>query len=202
LFEAFIYFLLELSKEHGVFGISLGMFLESLGIPFGGVPLLLASGYLISSGTATPFTIVFAAAIGATLGSIASYGMGYWGGKVIRKYNKGRLIRHEDKFKKFVKKYGELSMILAQLFGPIRTFISLPAGAIKMNFKDFVIGSFIGAVIYSAIIVSASTLIQKTIEKIAYFLGIPVWVSFILTALFGLLLCRLYISSKLKNGYN
>jgi len=202
LFEAFIYFLLELSKEHGVFGISLGMFLESLGIPFGGVPLLLGSGYLISSGNATPITIVFAAAIGATLGSIASYGMGYWGGKVIRKYNKGRLIRHEDKFKKFVKKYGELSMILAQLFGPIRTFISLPAGAIKMNFKDFVIGSFIGAVIYSAIIVSASTLIQKTIEKIAYFLGIPVWVSFILTALFGLLLCRLYISSKLKNGYN
>jgi len=202
LFEAFIYFLLELSKEHGVFGISLGMFLESLGIPFGGVPLLLGSGYLIRSGNATPFTIVFAAAIGATLGSIASYGMGYWGGKVIRKYNKGRLIRHEDKFKKFVKKYGELSMILAQLFGPIRTFISLPAGAIKMNFKDFVIGSFIGAVIYSAIIVSASTLIQKTIEKIAYFLGIPVWVSFILTALFGLLLCRLYISSKLKNGYN
>ncbi|KKQ95192.1 MAG: hypothetical protein UT66_C0036G0018 [candidate division CPR2 bacterium GW2011_GWC1_39_9] len=200
--EAFIYFLLELSKEHGVFGISLGMFLESLGIPFGGVPLLLGSGYLISSGNVSPFMLVLAAAVGATLGSMISYGIGYWGGKVLRKNNKGKLIRHEDKLKKFVKKYGELSIILAQLFGPTRTFISLPAGAIKMNFKDFVIGSFVGAVIYSALMISASTLIQKTIEKIAYFLGIPVWVSFTITALFGVLLFRLYVISKLKNGYN
>jgi membrane protein DedA with SNARE-associated domain len=172
------------------------MFIESLGIPFGSIPLVLGSGYLVNTGEASYISVVLVSSIGATLGSIVSYYIGLYGGKFVRRCNKGKITKHENKIDKFVRKHGKLSLVLAQLFGPTRTFASIPAGAMKMDIKEFIVGTFIGSVIFALMMVFLSSLLGNFIGAIAAYLGIPVWLSFVLTIIASILMLRAYASAK------
>jgi len=201
LFDGTIQYVIDLSRDMGLLGIGIGMFLESMGIPFGSIPLIFGSGYLLNEGKASYITLVFVSAAGSTLGSIVSYYVGYHMGNVIRRYNKkDRLVRHEKKVQDFIKKYGRISIVFAQLFGPTRTFISLPAGALKMNIREFVVGTLVGAIIFAGAMVSVSSLLQQVTRQIAAYLGIPVWLSFALAVFSIVLLIRLYVIAKNLNG--
>ena len=140
----------------GYAGIALAMGIESANIPLPSEIIMPFAGFLVSTGRFTLFGAALAGSIGGTLGSLASYALGFYGGEkfvrqLIRKYGKYLLIfEYElDEAQGWFKKHGQLVTFTARLLPVIRTFISLPAGMSKMDVKKFTFFAFIGTFIWT-----------------------------------------------------
>lgn len=157
----------NLALRYGVLGLAAGMFAESLGIPTASVVLELTAGPLIVAGKTSYLEAVIFATIGLTLGSMVSYYMGYFGADLGKKLlNRGgkKAKEQQSRFRKFLKKYGDLGILFAQLFGPARTWISVPAGALKMDLKKFIAYTATGGAIYCSIAIGFSVVITSALR--------------------------------------
>ena len=140
----------------GYSGIALAMAIESANIPLPSEIIMPFSGFLVSSGRFTFFNAVLAGSLGGTIGSVVSYGLGFYGGeklvrKLIKKYGKYLLIfEYElDHAMSWFKTHGQLVTFTSRLLPVIRTVISLPAGMSRMDFKKFAFFAFVGTFIWS-----------------------------------------------------
>lgn len=154
-------------------GLGFGMFLESLGIPFASAPFLIISSEKVGENIFTYFFSILAGSVGCTVGSSISYGFGR--GIIIpfRKNFKENNFKKDNykgankqsKTREFIKKYGEFSIFLAQLIGQTRTFISFPAGILKLNFKKFVFYTFAGSALWCALTLGLISVINEFWHK-------------------------------------
>lgn len=150
-------FIIALITKFGYLGVAIAMAIESACIPLPSEIIMPFSGYFVSQGNLEFWPVVLAAGIGGVIGSVIAYAIGYYGGEtavrsVIRKYGKYVLV-HEyelDEAEEWFRKHGEAITFFSRLLPIIRTFISLPAGIAKMNFKTFVFYAFVGTVIWCA----------------------------------------------------
>jgi membrane protein DedA with SNARE-associated domain len=132
----------------GYSGVALMMAIESMCIPLPSEVIMPFSGYLVSQGQFTLLGITLAGAIGSLVGSIAAYWVGWWLEKdYLLKYGKYIFItRHDlDAAEKFFGRYGDAAIFFSRMLPVVRTFISLPAGISRMNFKKFVLYTFLGS---------------------------------------------------------
>ena len=205
MFSTLIEFFTNLAETYGLMGIGIGMGLESMGVPFGGVSMILASVPLVEKGQASYVGIIAVATLGTAIGSIISYYMGYFFGAVIRKYHHGHVFNREDILSKFVDRYGEGAVFFAQLFGVSRSFISLPSGIVRMDLKKFLIGTIAGSAIINTVTVVTSIYLYRTWQEVSNLLGIPLWYSVVFTMLFFVSIIYLYkkkIKDFITNGNN
>jgi Uncharacterized membrane-associated protein len=143
----------------GYAGIFLLMGLESACIPIPSEAILPFGGYLASSANANDrlnlILVIIIGTLGGTFGSAMTYLIGAKGGRpLVEKYiEKLRLSKsHLELSDNYFNKYGEKIAFFSRLIPIIRTFISLPAGISKMNFKKFVFYTFIGSLIWSILL--------------------------------------------------
>ncbi|MCH5138997.1 DedA family protein [Clostridiaceae bacterium UIB06] len=139
----------------GYFGTFMGMALESACIPIPSEAILPFGGYLSYTGRLNLFWMIMMGTLGGTAGSIGSYYLGKLGGRpLVEKYaDKLRLSKsHLEKSDEYFNKYGEKIVFYSRLLPIIRTFISLPAGISKMDFKKFTIYTFLGSLIWSVVL--------------------------------------------------
>lgn len=136
----------------GYCGIGIGMAIESCNIPLPSEVILPFGGYLVYKGTLNFYGVAMAGAIGGTIGSLVSYYIGLIGGRAfLERYGRylglphRRLIQAEQWFSR----YGNSTVFLTRLMPGVRTFISLPVGAAKMNIGYFTIYTFMGSLIWS-----------------------------------------------------
>jgi membrane protein DedA with SNARE-associated domain len=162
-------YFIELGESYKYLNFFLGMFLESIGIPFAAMPAFASTGYLLSQGKFNFWWAVFIGGIGNVLGSSISYSFGYFSGNFIRKHRKShKLTKREDKLQDYIKKYGTKTIFFAQLFGFTRTFISFPAGLLKMNFKKFFVATFFGGLIFAAYFAIGTIYLINLYDKFVY----------------------------------
>lgn len=137
-------------------GIFILMGLESMCIPIPSEVILTFGGALVSSGgisfTGDPiidtFLVALSGTLGCTFGSIIAYYIGMKGGRqFICRYGRYLLIneKHLDSADAWFKKYGDTAVFTSRILPIIRTFISLPAGICRMDFKRFVVLSTLGS---------------------------------------------------------
>jgi membrane protein DedA with SNARE-associated domain len=158
-----------LVARYGVLGLAIGMFAESLGIPTASVVLELTAGPMIVAGKTTMLEAVIFATIGLTIGSVVSYYMGYFGvdlGKRIFQRGAETLQREQSGAKDFIQKYGDVGILFAQLFGPARTWISVPAGALRMDIKKFTFYTAVGGAIYCSFAIGVSVALTGTFRAL------------------------------------
>jgi membrane protein DedA with SNARE-associated domain len=152
-------FIIALISSLGYVGVAIAMAIESACIPLPSEIIMPFSGFLVSTGHFNFWFVVLAAGIGGVAGSSVAYSVGYYGGEVavrslIRKYGKFVLI-HEyelDEAEEWFRSHGEAITFFTRLLPVIRTFISLPAGIAKMNFKTFATYAFMGTVIWCTVL--------------------------------------------------
>jgi len=158
LFSSIANFILNTISHLGYFGIFLTMLIESASIPLPSEIIMPFSGFLISEGKFNFYLVVFIGALGNLAGSIIMYAFGFWGQEaVVRKFVRGwgRFLINEEELvagEKWFRKYGEAVILLSRITPVIRTFISLPAGVVKINFAKFCFLTFIGSLIWSALL--------------------------------------------------
>jgi membrane protein DedA with SNARE-associated domain len=132
----------------GYTGVAIMMAIESACIPLPSEIIMPFSGYLVSTGKFSLWSVSIAGAIGCAIGSIAAYWVGYYGGRpAAEKYGKYVLVTSHDLdiADNFFKKYGNAAVFISRLLPVVRTFISLPAGIARMDFKKFIAYTFLGS---------------------------------------------------------
>ncbi len=151
-------FLLELVATGGYLAIFVAMVIEGVITPIPSAAILPFAGLLAREGTFfLPFVILVAAA-GATAGSLGAYAVGrFLGRPFLVKY--GRLFRfearHLDQADGWFRRWGSWAVFLANSFTGFRSVISFPAGITRMALRVFIPFTFLGALIWSTILVTA-----------------------------------------------
>ncbi|MEF2175346.1 MAG: DedA family protein [Candidatus Absconditabacteria bacterium] len=138
------------------------MTVESSFIPFPSEVVMIPAGYLASTGKIN-FLLGFLMGLGGSvLGAIINYTIGCYGGVVIIKKLIG--TKNNDLCVKYFQKHGDITTLIGRFIPAIRQLISLPAGAFKMNFKNFIIYTTIGAGIWAFILMIAGYIVGENIE--------------------------------------
>jgi len=134
-------------------GIFLLMVLESMVFPVPSEAVMPFAGFLIVDGQFTFTGVIIASTLGSIIGSLASYTMGYYGGKpFIKRFGKFLLLDTHDLeiTERFFAKRGELTIFISRFIPVIRHMISIPAGLGKMNLFKFVLYTILGAGMWNA----------------------------------------------------
>ncbi len=150
-------FLESLYSSFGYVGVVMAMTIESCAIPLPSELILPFAGWSVSRGLIEPLTAapwsywgaVAAGVIGNTLGSLASYAIGAYGGRpLVERYGRYVLISPHDLelADRWFARYGQATVFFSRMLPIVRTFISIPAGIARMSLGRFVLFSVLGAI--------------------------------------------------------
>lgn len=152
------------------------------------------SGYLVYKGEMNLFLAGLAGAIGNILGSTIMYYLGSKGGRpAIKKY--GKYIHFDEgKFErvdKWFTKWGDIFVFTAQLMPVVRTFVSFPAGVLRISYPKFIFYTFTGALIWCTALAYVASLLGSEWEKLSSATKeVEVIAVIIIALLFGFYLLR------------
>jgi membrane protein DedA with SNARE-associated domain len=139
--------------RYGYLAIFVLMLLESACIPIPSEVTMLFGGALVTAPFLAPeqqlefWLVVLAGTLGNLVGSWLAYWAGYSGGRpLIDRWGRYLLIRpHEvDRAHAWFERHGQAAVFFGRLLPVIRTFISLPAGVVRMRFGRFTIYTVLG----------------------------------------------------------
>jgi membrane-associated protein len=99
--------------------------------------------------------------IASALGNMTGYWIGWKAGAMMYKRRDSRFFKKKylDKAEAFYKKYGNIALAAGLFFPIIRTFSPVVAGMIKLDFRRFVLFTFIGSVLWISTFVIAGYLV-------------------------------------------
>jgi membrane protein DedA with SNARE-associated domain len=150
-------FLESLYERFGYVGVVIAMTIESCAIPLPSELILPFAGWSVSRGLVEPLTsspwtywgAVLAGVLGNTLGSLASYAIGAYGGRpLVERFGKYVLISAHDLelAERWFARFGEATVFFSRMLPIVRTFISIPAGIARMPLWRFTLFSLLGAI--------------------------------------------------------
>jgi membrane protein DedA with SNARE-associated domain len=154
--ENLFFIIKDIVSSLGYLGVSGAMLLESMCLPIPSELILPLAGFMVADGSITLPLANIAVAIGSMIGSIIAYTVGYYGGRpFILKYGKYFFIseEHFDKADKTFNRFGAAAVFFGRLLPVVRTFISLPAGIARMDFRKFFIFSLMGMLPWNFILI-------------------------------------------------
>ena len=163
--QAFLTFI----DSWGYLAVAILMAMENACIPVPSELILGFAGYLVSAERMTFTGAMIAGMIGGMVGSIFAYVVGATGGrKFVDKYGKYFFIKksHVDLAQKWFDKYGIRAVFFSRMLPVVRTFISLPAGFARVNFKAFLFYTFAGSLPWTALILYLGMLFGENWKKL------------------------------------
>ena len=151
-------YVVNLISGLGYFGMFLGMVLEAVIIVIPSEIILATGGILAGNNIFTFVGAFITGLLGSVFCAAVIYAMGYFGGRpFIEKYGKFFFMKKEDidKSDKWFEKYGMKAALYGRCLPIVRTFISLPIGIAKLDFKKFLLYTTIGSIPWTLIFVGA-----------------------------------------------
>jgi membrane protein DedA with SNARE-associated domain len=141
----------------GYAGVFFLMLLESSSLPIPSEVILPFAGFLAFKTELNIVLIIITATIAGVLGSLIDYYIGKKGVNVLAKYKiLGHVILSEEQLafaSHWFYKYGSIMVFLGRLVPGFRTFISFPAGAVRMSIAKFVVFTAAGCLIWNSLLV-------------------------------------------------
>lgn len=140
----------------GYIGVGFLMAIDSCNIPIPSEIIMPFAGFLAQSGELSlwgVWGVIVAGTIGSIVGSWVSYELAGWIMKN-RASSKFLKLLFSDRAVKVAQewftKYGAVSVLVGRVVPLLRTFISLPAGVVRMDMKTFLWFTAIGSLAWSA----------------------------------------------------
>ena len=161
------------------FTIALLMLIESTFLPLPSEVVIPFAAYKAGQGDLNVFIVVLMGTIGAITGSLINYTLAYYLGRpIVYKFAGSKLGRlfllSEEKVKHaedYFIKNGKTSTFIGRLVPGIRHLISIPAGLAKMNLRDFMLFTFIGAGIWNIILAVIGFYLYEIRDQIFPYVG-------------------------------
>jgi membrane protein DedA with SNARE-associated domain len=158
--QQIVAFLTQLLQTIGWPGVVAIMTLESCNIPIPSEVTMPLAGWMLVQARGLPAWQAvlmggLMGAIGCTIGSVISYYLGAWGGRpLIKRYGRWIFVSEGDlaQADRWFVRWGDWAAFVSRLLPIVRTFISFPAGVVRMNFPRFVIFTFAGSFLWCALL--------------------------------------------------
>jgi membrane protein DedA with SNARE-associated domain len=169
--------LTNVMQSLGYIGVGFAVFLETIFPPIPSAFIQPFAGFVASRTDQFLILTILSATMGTYLGTLPFYLLGIWGEKFVekflKKYGKYLFIEQDevDKAFEFFDKYGNSVVLFGRLVPLVRTFISFPAGVVKMPFWKFTLYSLIGSFLWSTILALAGFLLGEQWEIIIVWLS-------------------------------
>jgi membrane-associated protein len=114
--------------------------------------------------------------IAAVSGSTVGYFTGRWAGNYLK--NKPDSLFFKKKYldvtQAFYQKHGMMAFVLGRFLPVVRTFVTILAGMVKIDFPKFLIFNFLGAGIWIAVMVLSGHFLGKLFPQITTYLELIV----------------------------
>ena len=188
--------------EWGYLGIFIMMAIESSFIPFPSEIVMIPAGYLSYKGEMNLTMVLLSGFGGSMVGALVNYFLAFsLGRKFLYTYGHYFLMKPAslDKMENFFLKHGAISTFTGRLIPGIRQLISIPAGLAKMPLTLFSLYTFLGAAIWSSVLVFLGYFLGDNQELIHQYKQEFTYGIF---ALILLILSVYYYLQKRKNANN
>jgi membrane protein DedA with SNARE-associated domain len=181
------------------FTVGLLMAIESTFLPLPSEVVIPFAAYKAGQGDMNLFLVIFAGTVGALCGSLINYTLAYYLGRpLVYKLADSRVgkvfLLSKDKVihaEEFFIRNGRTSTFIGRLIPGVRHLISIPAGLAKMNLRDFMLFTFVGAGIWNIILAIIGFYLYEIREQIFPYVG------YIMLALGVLFVAYLIIKTRI-----
>ena len=177
--------------QYGGLSLLLLIIFAETGVFFGfflpGDSLLFVAGLLTDTEYLdTPVVLlIILLIIAAVSGSIVGYFTGRWAGDYLknRKDNIFFKKKYLDVTQAFYQKHGMMAFILGRFLPVVRTFVTILAGMVRIDFPKFLIFNFLGATIWILTMVLSGHFLGRIFPGITTYLEIIVVAMILLSAI-------------------
>jgi membrane protein DedA with SNARE-associated domain len=173
-------FLLELVDKLGAVGVGLSILLETIIPPIPSEAVLGLAGVLIRSGDMNVVAVILFATLGSVVGALFFYAVGRaLGPKRSHAFlDRLPLVETEDVDKTFewFERHGRSAVFFGRMVPIVRSFISVPAGVVRMPILPFVLYTALGSLIWNSILVglgvAAGDFVQNNLKYFDYVIAV------------------------------
>jgi membrane protein DedA with SNARE-associated domain len=169
-------FLLDLVESLGPVGVGLAILLETVVPPIPSEAVLGLAGVLINDGRMSVVPVV----LFATLGSLVGATFFYWVGHALgprRSHaflDRLPLVETEDVDRTFewFARHGRSAVFFGRMVPIVRSFVSVPAGVVRMPYWQFIVYTAAGSLIWNGVLiglgVAAGDFVQDNLQYLDY----------------------------------
>ena len=158
-------------ESGGLLAVALIIFAESgilLGFFLPGDTLLLTAGLFAGQGKLSLFWLLTLTTVAAIVGYQVGYKFGERAGPRLFHRKNGILFREDyiQRTAHFFEKYGPVTVVAARFIAHVRTFVSVVAGASRMNRGRYLLFNIIGAILWVNSLILLGYWLGSTIPNI------------------------------------
>jgi membrane protein DedA with SNARE-associated domain len=161
------------------FTVALLMAIESTFLPLPSEVVVPFAAFKAGQGELNVFLVVLFGTVGALSGSLINYTLAYYLGRpLVYRFAGSKLgkifllseakVVHAEEF--FIRN-GKTSTFIGRLVPGVRHLISIPAGLARMNIRDFILYTFLGAGIWNIILAVIGYYLYEIREQIFPYIG-------------------------------
>ncbi len=174
--------LLQLVETLGPVGVGVSILLETVIPPIPSEAVLGLAGVLINDGQMDIVPVILFATLGSVLGAIFFYYIGRALGPRRSHAFLDRLPLVEtadvDRTFAWFERHGRSAVFFGRMVPIVRSFISVPAGVVRMPFGQFILYSAAGSLIWNSLLVTLGVLagdfIQENLQYFDYLVAVVV----------------------------
>ena len=166
----------------GEWGVGLLTLLETVFPPIPSEVILPLAGFLTQQGSMNLILVFVTSTLGAYAGAMLLYWLGYKVGleRSIKLLSKLPLVDREDfeKAADWFERHGKSAIFFGRLLPGVRSLISLPAGAERMNLMTFSLFTVAGTGVWNALLIGAGSLLgtqYHLVDQYSRFLNYAVY---------------------------
>jgi membrane protein DedA with SNARE-associated domain len=166
--------LLDLVDRLGPVGVGISILAETVVPPIPSEAVLGLAGVLINEGRMSVVPVILFATLGSILGALFFYAVGRALGPRRSHAFLDRLpmVETEDVDRTFgwFEKHGRSAVFLGRMVPIVRSFISVPAGVVRMPLGQFVLFTAAGSLIWNSVLIGLGVAAGDFIEKNLHYL--------------------------------
>ncbi|GAA0069725.1 DedA family protein [Clostridium sardiniense] len=159
----------HITENFGYLGIFIATMLEYACIPLPSEIVLPAVGLSIANGRYSFILVLICTICAAIVGALISYAVGYFGGEIVIRWLKRKIPSSRkgiEMIENLFSNYGKSAVFFTRVVPFTRTYVSLLAGAERLNKPIFIVFSAIGIGIWNFVLLLIGFYIGNNTELI------------------------------------
>jgi membrane protein DedA with SNARE-associated domain len=166
----------DLIDALGAVGVGLAVLLETVVPPIPSEVLLPLAGYLVQTGREGLLPVFLLATAGSVLGAAVLYQLGRWLGPDRSRRLLGRLplvdARDVERAFDWFGRHGRSAVLVGRLVPVVRSFVSVPAGVVRMPWPRFLLYTTLGSGLWNALLIGGGMLLGTQYELVERYTGV------------------------------